>query len=122
MMPIVSVSYVNCVLYLSVCGCCFAKFCIVFRILKAIFICMSLNNFITFLVSFPLYVKVAHSCFRCYGSVSVFCLRGAGYYMILFSSYLFLPVTVAARSRACTVFARSEAGTVGSNSTQGMDV
>jgi hypothetical protein len=32
------------------------------------------------------------------------------------------PVTVAERSRACTVFARSEAGTVGSNSTQGMDV
>jgi hypothetical protein len=32
------------------------------------------------------------------------------------------PVTVAERSRACTVFARSEAWTVGSNSTQGMDV
>jgi hypothetical protein len=33
-----------------------------------------------------------------------------------------LPVTAAERSKACTVFARSEAGTVGSNSTQGMDV
>jgi hypothetical protein len=33
-----------------------------------------------------------------------------------------LPVTVAERSKACTVFARSEAGTVGSNSTQGVDV
>jgi hypothetical protein len=33
-----------------------------------------------------------------------------------------MPVTVAERSRACTVFARSEAGTVGSNPTQGMDV
>jgi hypothetical protein len=32
------------------------------------------------------------------------------------------PVTVAERSRACTVFARSGAGTVGSNLTQGMDV
>jgi hypothetical protein len=32
------------------------------------------------------------------------------------------PVTVAERSRACTVFARSEAGIVGSNSTQDMDV
>jgi hypothetical protein len=32
------------------------------------------------------------------------------------------PVTVAERSRACTVFARSEAGTVDSNPTQGMDV
>jgi hypothetical protein len=33
-----------------------------------------------------------------------------------------MPVTVAERSRACTVFARSEAGIVGSNPTQGMDV
>jgi hypothetical protein len=32
------------------------------------------------------------------------------------------PVTVDERSRACTVFARSEAGTVGSNPTQGIDV
>jgi hypothetical protein len=31
-------------------------------------------------------------------------------------------VTVAERSKACTVFARWEAGIVGSNSTQGMDV
>jgi hypothetical protein len=33
-----------------------------------------------------------------------------------------LPVTVAERSKACTVFARSEPGILGSNSTQGMDV
>jgi hypothetical protein len=32
------------------------------------------------------------------------------------------PVTVAERSKACTVFARSDAGIVGSNPTQGMDV
>jgi hypothetical protein len=32
------------------------------------------------------------------------------------------PVTVAERSKACTVFARSEVGTKGSNTTQGMDV
>jgi hypothetical protein len=32
------------------------------------------------------------------------------------------PVTVAERPKACTVFARSEAGIVGSNLTQGMDV
>jgi hypothetical protein len=32
------------------------------------------------------------------------------------------PVTVAEGSRACTVFTRSEAGIVGSNPTQGMDV
>jgi hypothetical protein len=34
----------------------------------------------------------------------------------------YVPVTVAERSKACTVFARSEDGTVGSNPTQGMDV
>jgi hypothetical protein len=33
-----------------------------------------------------------------------------------------LSVTVVERSKACTVFARSEAGTVGSNPIQGMDV
>jgi hypothetical protein len=33
-----------------------------------------------------------------------------------------LPVTVAEQSRACTVFARSEAGIVGSNPIQCMDV
>jgi hypothetical protein len=33
-----------------------------------------------------------------------------------------LPVTVAERSKARTVFARSEAAIVGSNPTQGMDV
>jgi hypothetical protein len=32
------------------------------------------------------------------------------------------PVTVAERSKACTVFYRSEAGIMGSNPTQGMDV
>jgi hypothetical protein len=32
------------------------------------------------------------------------------------------PVTVAERSKACTLFARSEAGTMCSNPTQGMDV
>ncbi|PNF20488.1 hypothetical protein B7P43_G06288 [Cryptotermes secundus] len=37
------------------------------------------------------------------------------------SSYL-APVTVAERSKACTVFTRSEAGIVGSNPTQGTDV
>jgi hypothetical protein len=32
------------------------------------------------------------------------------------------PVTVAERSKVCAVFARSEAGIVSSNPTQGMDV
>jgi hypothetical protein len=36
--------------------------------------------------------------------------------------YINMPVTVAERSKACTVFARSEAGIVGSNPAQGMDV
>jgi hypothetical protein len=40
-----------------------------------------------------------------------------------FGLFIFLlPVTVVERSDACTVFARSEAGIVGSNRTQGMDV
>jgi hypothetical protein len=36
--------------------------------------------------------------------------------------YMYLPVTVAERSTACTVFARSEAAIVGSNPTQDVDV
>jgi hypothetical protein len=36
--------------------------------------------------------------------------------------HISLPVTVAARSKAWTVFARSNAGIVGSNPTQGMVV
>jgi hypothetical protein len=35
---------------------------------------------------------------------------------------LLVPVAVAERSEACTVFARSEAGIVDSNTTQGIDV
>jgi hypothetical protein len=38
------------------------------------------------------------------------------------SVYHHLPITVAARSKAWTVFARSNAGIVGSNPTRGMDV
>jgi hypothetical protein len=34
----------------------------------------------------------------------------------------FIPGTVAERSKACTDFARSEAGIVGANPTQSMDV
>jgi hypothetical protein len=36
--------------------------------------------------------------------------------------YSLLPITVAAQPKAWTVFARSNAGNVGSNPTQGMDV
>jgi hypothetical protein len=42
-------------------------------VLNAVFICVSMNNFVIFLVSFPLYVKMDHVVFGCYGSVSVFC-------------------------------------------------
>jgi hypothetical protein len=40
----------------------------------------------------------------------------------LLSLILCMPVTVAQRSKACTVFARLETGILGSNPTQGMDV
>jgi hypothetical protein len=43
-------------------------------------------------------------------------------YMQFFPAYFYLPVTVAERSQACTVFAPSEAGIVVSNPKQGMDV
>jgi hypothetical protein len=43
-------------------------------------------------------------------------------YKISLQQFLPLPVTVAERSKACTVFARSEPGIVRSNPTQGMDV
>jgi hypothetical protein len=40
----------------------------------------------------------------------------------LVNIFHYLPITVAARYRALTVFARSNAGIVGSNPTRGMDV
>jgi hypothetical protein len=43
-------------------------FCIVFRVRTAAFICVSVKSFVIFPVSLPLYVKVAHSVFRCCGS------------------------------------------------------
>jgi hypothetical protein len=45
------------------------------------------------------------------------------YYIIIMSKVnKFRPITVAAQSKARTVFARSNAGIVGSNPNQGMDV
>jgi hypothetical protein len=41
-------------------------------------------------------------------------------HIYLFMPYITLLATVAERSKACTVFARSEAVIVGSNPTQGM--
>jgi hypothetical protein len=55
--------------YLFVCVGSFTMFCIVFRVLNAIFIPVSLKSFVTFLVSFPLYVQVAHFVFWCCGSL-----------------------------------------------------
>jgi hypothetical protein len=77
------------IFYLSVLGCCSVMFCTVLCVLNDIFICVSLNNFVIFLIYFPLYVKVAHSVFRCCGSVSVFCFCGVRCFMILFIIYLF---------------------------------
>jgi hypothetical protein len=44
------------------------------------------------------------------------------YHPIIQPYILRVPVTVPKQSTACTVFARSEAGTMGSNPTRGMDV
>jgi hypothetical protein len=38
-------------------------FCIVFCVLNVIFICISLSSFTIFLVSFPLYIRMAHFVF-----------------------------------------------------------
>jgi hypothetical protein len=65
-------------LYLPVCGCCFITFFIVFHILNAIFICVSFNGFVIFLLSFSLYVKVDHFVFWFCRSISVFCFCEAG--------------------------------------------
>jgi hypothetical protein len=54
-------------------------------------------------------------------SINTFSLFPVLYIFIALPSYG-NPVTVAERSKACTVFARSEAGIVGSNPTQGMDI
>jgi hypothetical protein len=62
----------------------------------------------------------------------MFCLKAFSYYVkeykysdgVKFVRYIYhlYPVTVAGRSKPCTVFACSEAGTLGSNPTQGVDV
>jgi hypothetical protein len=52
-------------------GFCYVLYCI--SCSECDFICVSLKCFVVFLVSFPLYVKVAHVVFRCYESVFIFC-------------------------------------------------
>jgi hypothetical protein len=49
-------------------------------------------------------------------------LLSDGFLIIFISLDIKLPVTVAELSKACTVFAPSEAAVMGSNPTQGMDV
>jgi hypothetical protein len=47
-------------------------FCIMFSVLNIIFNCVSLNSFVIFLFSYPLYAKVARFVFRCCDSMFVF--------------------------------------------------
>jgi hypothetical protein len=75
--------YIPRLLYLSLRGCCFSMFSVVFLILNTIFICMSLNTFVIFPVSFPLYVKVTHFVFRCCWLTSVFCFCEAGCFLFV---------------------------------------
>jgi hypothetical protein len=64
-------------------------FCIVFLVWNAILIFVSLNSFVIFLVSFPLYVKMAHFPFCCVSVFSLcFVLSFLSY--LLFSSILFI--------------------------------
>jgi hypothetical protein len=67
-----------------------------------------------FIFLYPVYLEN-----RCLGNAGIHTrqLRST----VSLSQYL-TPVAVAERSKACTVFARSEAGIVGSNPTKGTDV
>jgi hypothetical protein len=78
--------------YLSVCVYGFNMFCMVFFVLNAIFICVSLNSCVSFLVCFPWYVKVAHFSFNCCISVFSFCFCGVwrALFSVLLSYLLFL--------------------------------
>jgi hypothetical protein len=49
---------------------------------------VSLNSLVICLVSFPLYVNVAHFIFLCWGSLFVSCFFGFGCVLLLFLSYL----------------------------------
>jgi hypothetical protein len=64
---------------------------------------------------------------KCSSPIFIFFTGAILRHNLLQKSQLFVtkstePVTVAERSEACTVFARSEAGIVGSNPNQGMDI
>jgi hypothetical protein len=61
-------------------------------------------------------------CKDTYWVLILFVIKSYFYVFYLFEPNVQIPVTVAERSKACAVFARSEAGTMGSNPTQGMDI
>jgi hypothetical protein len=75
--------------YLSFCECGFVMFYIVFCVLNAIFICVSLKSFLILFVSYTVYLKVAHFVIWCCGSVFSFCLFVVGCFLIRFMLYLF---------------------------------
>jgi hypothetical protein len=66
---------------------------------------------VCFEICMPFYLRLWYV--RCMHKTEVFMVKAL---------YEFMPITAAARSKACTVFARSNAGIVGSNPIQGMDV
>jgi hypothetical protein len=64
-----------CVLYLSLCNFGFNICCILFFVLNAIFTVVFRKIFVIFLVSFPIYVKVAHFVFPSFSwFFKLFCL------------------------------------------------
>jgi hypothetical protein len=74
-------------LYLSVRGLCFTMFYILFCVLGAAYVYISLNSF---LFIFPLYVEVAHFVFWCWESMSLFCFCGEVFYDFLYYSYCYV--------------------------------
>jgi hypothetical protein len=76
--------------YLSRCEYGFIMFCIVFRVLNAIFIDISSKSFVILYVSFPEYVKTARFVFRCCGLVFSFCSYVTGCFLIRLRLYLLL--------------------------------
>jgi hypothetical protein len=65
-------------------------FCIVFCVRKVIFTRVSWKSFIILRTSLPLYVKVTHFVFWCWGSVCLFCFCGGGGFLIRLVLYSLL--------------------------------
>jgi hypothetical protein len=60
--------------YLSVCDWGSARFCIVFHVPNATYVCVSSKSFIIFIVALSLYMKMADFVFWCCGLVFLLCL------------------------------------------------